>query len=77
MKWRVGDRVLQRVYGAGDVVDVNPDYITISFDTGGTRKFATRLVRLEPTSIPRPPRLESVGRPRKRGSTVRSGGLTG
>ena len=50
MKCRVGDRVLQRVYGAGNVVDVNPDHITISFDTGGTRKFATRLVRLEPTS---------------------------
>ena len=70
MTFRLGDRVLQRVYGAGAVVAVNADHITISFDTGGIRKFSMRLVHLERTNLPRPPRPDTVARPRKRRSTM-------
>lgn len=50
MMFRPGDRVVQAVYGAGDVIDVNEHHITISFDVGGTRKFAVPIVHLELTS---------------------------
>lgn len=72
MTFRVGDRVQQPVYGTGDVVDVTRDRITISFDAGGVRKFATSLVTLEPTSVPRPLRRGSAARPRKRRPAVSS-----
>lgn len=70
MTFRRGDRVLQPVYGSGDVVDVNENHITISFDAGDVRKFVVRLVQLERTNTPRPPRPEPASRPRKRRAAV-------
>lgn len=56
MAFRRGDRVHQDAYGAGDVVDVNVDYITIAFDEGITRKFVLARVHLQSSSAPRPVR---------------------
>lgn len=70
MAFRRGDRVHQDAYGAGDVVDVNVDYITIAFDDGSTRKFVAARVRLQSSSAPRP--VRPVPRPRaKRGGPKR------
>ncbi len=56
MAFRRGDRVRQHPYGVGDIIDVNADYVTISFDDAVVRKFAVALVRLQPSSAPRPAR---------------------
>ena len=66
MVFRPGDRVVQAVYGAGDVVDRTRDHITISFDAGGIRKFAVRVVHLEPTTVARPSRPKPRGWSRSR-----------
>lgn len=70
MAFRRGDRVHQDAYGAGDVVDVNVDYITIAFDDGIKRKFVAARVHLRSSSAPRP--VRPVPRPRaKRGGAKR------
>jgi hypothetical protein len=62
MAFRKGDRVRQHAYGVGDIIEVNADYVTIAFDDAVVRKFAVALVRLHPSSAPRPTR--SGRRPR-------------
>jgi preprotein translocase subunit YajC len=52
--FRIGDRVHQHAFGAGDIIDVNANHITIAFDDGVTRKFATSIVQLQPSIAPRP-----------------------
>jgi hypothetical protein len=59
-----GDRVLQKQYGAGDILAVDDRYTTIQFDSGLVRKFLTTLLTLQPTSEPRP--VESPT-PKRRG----------
>lgn len=66
MALRVGDRVHQRTYGLGEIVETNHDYVTIEFDDGITRKFAAAIVHLEPTAVPRPPRSQATGRSRRK-----------
>ena len=61
MLFRPGDRVVQAVFGAGDIVDVNEDHIGISFDAGGISKFAVRVVHLERTNVSRRPRPDLSG----------------
>ena len=63
MKFQTGDRVHQQAYGAGDIIDMNADYITIAFDDGPTRKFATSMVQLQPSIAPRPVRPTARTRP--------------
>ena len=59
-----GDRVAQAQYGAGTVTDANEHHTVIDFDAHGLRRFATRLVRLEPSSEPAP-----AGKPAARRTT--------
>jgi hypothetical protein len=66
MALRVGERVHQRRYGLGEIVDANHDYVTIEFDDGITRKFAAAVVHLEPTVVPRPARPTPTGRSRRK-----------
>lgn len=62
-----GDRVCQRQYGTGTIVDTDVWHTVIDFDDHGLRKFATQLVELQQTSVPPPPR-RPVSRPRRRGA---------
>jgi hypothetical protein len=64
MAFRTGDRVHQRAYGVGDIIEINASYITITFDDGVTRKFAAARVQLEPSTAPRP--MRSAPQPRRR-----------
>lgn len=65
MAFRRGDRVQQDAYGAGDVVDVNVNYITIAFDDGITRKFSASRVHLQASSTSRPVRPMPPPRPKR------------
>ena len=68
MAWRTGDRVLQPLYGLGDVIDVGADRVTIAFDDGQVRKFVISIVHLMPSDAPKPERPRSrtrSGRARK------------
>ncbi len=69
---RVGDRVHQRTYGLGEVVETNHHYVTIEFDDGTTRKFAAAIVHLEPTAVPRPVRPQATGRSRRKPAALAS-----
>jgi hypothetical protein len=66
MALRAGDRVHQHTYGLGEIIETNRVHVTIEFDDGVTRKFASAIVQLEPTVIPRPPRAPVAGRSRAR-----------
>jgi hypothetical protein len=59
-----GDRVLQATYGAGTLTDVNEFHTVIDFDQHGVRKFVTKLVVLESTTEPAPPRAKGARRAR-------------
>jgi hypothetical protein len=72
MTLRLGERVHQRSYGLGEIVDTNHDYVTVEFDDGITRKFAAAVVHLEPTSVPRPARPTPTGRSRRKPATASS-----
>jgi hypothetical protein len=54
MKFRRGNRVHHHAHGAGEIVDVNADYITIAFDDGMTRKFSAARVHLQASATPSP-----------------------
>lgn len=51
-----GDRVAHTQYGPGTLTDVNEHHTVIEFDHHGTHRFVTRLVVLESTTEPAPPR---------------------
>ena len=48
------DRVTNAVYGSGTISHVDSQYTTINFDEHGTKKFLTKVVKLEHTSVPPP-----------------------
>ena len=48
------DRVNNAVYGSGTISHVDTQYTMINFDEHGTKKFLTKMVKLEHTSIPAP-----------------------
>jgi hypothetical protein len=50
------DRVDHPVYGLGTIVMVNAHHTTIDFDTAGTKKFLTSVVRLDRSEAPAPPK---------------------
>ena len=54
--YSTGDRVSQSQYGHGTVTTANDHHTVIEFDEHGPRTFKTTLVRLEPSSIPAPPK---------------------
>lgn len=56
MAWRTGDRVLQPLYGVGNVVDIGGNRITVAFDDGQMRKFVASIVHLLPSDAHRPER---------------------
>jgi hypothetical protein len=60
-----GDRVAQPQYGSGTVTDANDRHIVIDFDEHGVRRFATSMVKLEPSSQPAPPPRSAARRTRK------------
>ncbi len=66
--WAKGDRVVQANYGLGTLVEVNEHHTVIEFDEHGRRTFATRIVSLQTTNEPAPPRS-----PRKRAVKVKTG----
>lgn len=51
-----GDRVQQAQYGAGTVTAVNEYHTIIAFDEHGSRTFSTRIVQLQPSETPEPPK---------------------
>lgn len=60
----IGDRVSQRQYGAGTVTNVNEYHTVIDFDEHGPRRFATPLVKLEPSATTAPVRATTRRRAR-------------
>jgi hypothetical protein len=77
MAFRTGDRVHQLSYGVGEIVEISREYVTIAFDDGATRKFVASLVRLEPSTVPRPPRPKRASRTRPRKGTSLEGRSAG
>ena len=57
-----GDRVSHSQYGPGTLTDINEHHTVIDFDNHGTHRFVTRLVVLESTNEPPPPRASRARR---------------
>ena len=53
-KYSQGQRVAQGQYGPGTIVETNEHHTVIDFDDHGVRRFVTRMVNLESSSIPAP-----------------------
>src|SRR6185436_16159130 len=49
------DRISHKQLGLGTIIEADDRYTVISFDTGGVRKFVTRLVQLDVSDVPAPP----------------------
>ena len=64
--FRKDDRISHAVHGLGTVVEADDRYTVVSFDTGGVRKFVTRLVQLETSHVPAPPPPPPVRKRRAR-----------
>lgn len=59
------ERIDHSVFGLGTIVEINERHTTIVFDTNGTRKFVTSMVKMEHSDAPAPAR--SVRRAKKVG----------
>lgn len=59
-----GNRVCQRQYGNGTILDVDDRHTVIDFDDHGLRTFSTPLVELQHTSVLAPP-PRRVSRPKR------------
>jgi hypothetical protein len=59
-----GDRVRQANYGPGTLTEVNERHTVIDFDEHGIRTFVTKMVVLESTNEPPPPRAKGARRAR-------------
>ena len=53
-RFEAGARVVDPTYGHGIIVAVEDEYVRVQFDEHGTKKFLTRLSRLEPSDAPMP-----------------------
>lgn len=51
------DRIDHAVFGTGTIVEVNQRHTTIAFDTEGTRKFMTDIVKLTASDTPAPAKV--------------------
>jgi hypothetical protein len=54
MRIAPGVRVSHAQYGAGTISATDEQYTVIDFDDHGTKRFVTRMVTLESTSVPAP-----------------------
>ncbi|MEZ5289800.1 MAG: hypothetical protein R2745_01815 [Vicinamibacterales bacterium] len=57
MTLREGTRVRQATYGHGEIVVATAQHVTVAFDDGSVRKFVAAIVALEPSEVPRPPKV--------------------
>ena len=64
--WSKGDRVTQPTYGAGTLVEVNEHHTVIDFDEHGRRTFVSRMVVLQATNEPAPPKASTKKRAPKK-----------
>jgi hypothetical protein len=64
----VNDRVSSPTFGPGTISRVDERYTTIDFDTGGTRKFVSSIVELEPSDSPMP--AKPAARPSKKSKSA-------
>ena len=53
-EFRAKDRVNHSVFGPGTIGSTDAQFTVIVFDQGGTRKFVTSMVKLEPTDRAEP-----------------------
>ena len=61
----VHDRVSSPTYGDGTISGIDEKYTTIQFDTNGTRRFLTTLVKLEHSDSPPPVKPERTKKARQ------------
>jgi hypothetical protein len=54
MRIASGARVAHAQYGAGTISATDDQYTVIEFDDHGSKRFVTRMVTLESTSVPAP-----------------------
>ena len=54
MKFSAKDRISHEVFGTGTILEINPQYTTIAFDSEGTRKFVTDIVKLAHSDTDQP-----------------------
>jgi hypothetical protein len=54
MRIAPGARVAHAQYGAGTISATDDQYTVIEFDEHGSKRFVTRMVTLESTSVPAP-----------------------
>jgi hypothetical protein len=66
MRIAPGARVAHAQYGAGTISATDDQYTVIEFDEHGSRRFVSRMVTLEPTTIPAPARVAAARKPRKK-----------
>ena len=52
----VSQRIVHEKYGLGTIAEADRFYTTIDFDLHGRKKFVTRIVKLETSDEPPPPR---------------------
>jgi hypothetical protein len=52
--YAANDRIEHKVFGTGTIVDLDQWHTVIAFDTAGTRKFVTSMVRLTPSDTEPP-----------------------
>ena len=60
-----GDRIKHGSYGLGTIVEANDRHTVIEFDENGRRTFVTRMVVLESSREPAPPRAARKGARKK------------
>jgi hypothetical protein len=70
MIFREGTRVRQSTYGDGEIVVVTAQHVTVAFDDGSVRKFVASIVVLEPSDVPRPPKVTPPRTTRRAGRRV-------
>jgi hypothetical protein len=61
----VSKRVLHGKYGHGTVTEADRQYTVIDFDLHGRKKFITKIVSLESSDEPAPPRRRGGARKKK------------
>lgn len=66
MRIVAGARVAHAQYGAGTISATDDQYTVIEFDDHGSKRFITRMVALESTSVPAPAKATPAKRARKK-----------
>ena len=73
MRIAPGARVAHAQYGAGTISATDDQYTVIEFDEHGSKRFVTRMVTLESTSVPAPAKAAGAKKraTRKKKETVK------